>query len=371
MQLLSLICDDNPLSKNEKIILEKIWTYGPVSRKVLSELTGLTGASATRLTKKLIDSGIVQQNIERSGVVGNPSRPLSRAGSGVYTLGLSFDKTHIWLQINDLFGNEIEATEIQTDSISISSLEHAITSTISNSHVLHKDNSCFAGVGIAVPGYRAAEHGSWAVHWDFPELVNIDLESDLATRLALPVFAERDALAAAWAERFNGRGKSTHSFFSVYLAQGVGGALMVNGLPMLGAFGNAGGMGALFPYDEPRPSTYDLRNFLALENIGMEDVEQDTTRYEDVLDRWVDHIIPNFRKGLGLISRLYDPEQIVISGLLPSAAIQKLIEAVDLSALKSGYTAELPKPEIHAGANEKKCLLMGAASLPIAKLISP
>ncbi len=61
--------------------------------------------------------------------------------------------------------------------------------------------------------------------------------------LGLPLFAQRDALMGGLGEYAAGAGKGLQSFFYITLGTGIGGGLILDGRPVLGADGAAGEVG--------------------------------------------------------------------------------------------------------------------------------
>lgn len=359
------------LSTNERTLLDLIWRLGPISRKALADIGGVTGASATRLTKRALDLGLIEESIDRTGSVGNPQRPLRRSQSGIYSIGVSFTKSSIGCALTDIEGDVLNLEHSEADQISIDSIAEAVERFSSKRPELKSPDAKVLGVGVAVPGYRSRTDGQWAIHWDFPELQRIDIEGTLEDRLGLPVTAERDAVAAAWAERLIGAGKKMSTFCLMYLAQGVGGAVMNNGHPVLGANGNAAGLGVLFPYEEgPRPSAHSLAEHLERSGVPLSNFDPGSIAHNNALDGWIELIIPSLRDGLDMIARLYDPEAIILGGSIPRFVLDRMVVATDYAGIQNNYTAELPAPRIAVSNLNDHCLYQGAASLPVARLLS-
>lgn len=356
------------LSTGERHLLELIWRYGPVSRKKLAELGGVTGASATRLTRKALDLGLISESVLRSGEAGQPVKPLQRATNGIYSLGVSFDITSFSGAIAKFDGAFICTIKTKAELITIDTIADFTEQLIAAGEEKGVARADILGVGLAIPGYRARQTGHWAMHWDFPALLTIDIENELTRRLSLPVVARRDAIAAAWAERLLGRGKLVDDFVVVYCAQGVGGALFSGGQLVSGACGNAGGLGALFPYDAPRPSHTDYAAFM--KSAGADTTQREAESIEDALaDEWIRSVTPGLRAALNQISRLYDPSMVVLSGTLPRQVLDRLAIEVNFDHVDTRYTDDLPTPTVTSSSIQHSALISGAASLPIANLI--
>lgn len=357
------------LSKNEKNLLDIIWRQGPISRKSLASEADITGASATRLTKNVLLAGLVEESIEREGSVGNPSKPLQRAKNGFYSIGVTFNKNIMSVGIANTNGLLVDRFDTSVDAVTLDKLSSFIIESLKTCKVIKNKNTQILGVGVAIPGYRAKEEDQWAIHWDFPCLNKINIEDELSKQLGLPVYAERDAIAAMWAERLNGTTKQFQDFCMLYLAQGVGGAIMSNGLLHQGFNGNAGGFGTFFGYDKPRPSAQSLCMFLEPYQLTYQTLDETNEAHMTLLDYWLKEITPVMKESLNIITRLFDPEVIVLGGVLPNFVLNRMIGVVNFKEVNTTYTAQLPAPEIIAANGGDNSLLEGAATLPLAKLL--
>ena len=359
------------LSANEKLVLDHIWRYGPISRKALADLTGLTGASTSRLTRHALSIGLIEESVAYSGSVGSPSRPLQRTSDGAYSVGVSFAKNLIECAVSDLSGNLGEVHQREVENVTIDDIAGLVLDTVSTDPQT-KDNALIVlGVGLAVPGYRSTHDGEWAAHWDFPDLLGVDLATEVAKKTNLPVFAERDSIACLWSEHLNGAFRTVSNLCLLYLAQGVGGAVMSDGQLVLGQNGNAGGLGALFPYGERRPSAADLSEFLKLDADQFFSTTAILSAPADKIDRWVELVQPSLRYALTVIARLYDPATVVMSGSLPTTVLRQLIDSVSDLDLPEQYTAALPTPELAVTQSpDTGRLLSAAATLPFASIVS-
>lgn len=354
------------LSGNERVLLDLIWRRKSIARKDLAKETGLTGASATRLTKKIIELDLVEESIEKDGKPGSPNRPLRKKNRRYYSIGLNFNKSLITMVLVCVEGRIVERQSVETKRIDIDSFSNALKQFISESKILAKESTTLLGIGVAVPGYRSICEQQWAIHWDFDALLDTSIEDELYRRLKVPVVAERDSVAALWAERLQGVGRDNDDLFLMYLAQGVGGCAMLNGRPITGYRGNAGGVGILFPYDKPRPSFKDYRDFIENQKFG----RGSDFNLDDGSNAWVEQVLPSLRHSIDTISRLYDPSHLILSGELPKSVIDKLISKLDYCEIKTGYTAKIGVPEVVSSSFDDSIALIGASVLPISALIT-
>ena len=97
-------------------------------------------------------------------------------------------------------------------------------------------------VGISTAGVIDESSGT-ARHGANLRWRNTALGRHLEERTGLPATVLQDARAAAQAEAVLGAGRDTDNFFMVILGTGVGGAVIIDGQPLLGAHSLAGEIG--------------------------------------------------------------------------------------------------------------------------------
>jgi predicted NBD/HSP70 family sugar kinase len=360
------------LSRSERLLLDLIWREGPISRKDLAEKAEVTGATTTRLTRRLIELELVEEMVLHDGTVGNPSRPLKRFAKGAYSVGVSFERHHVHVGISDLTGQLIAQTSHEVDQVTLDEITQCVRSSILSNLSTKEAKRRIIGIGLAMPGYHSEINGEWALHWDFPDLLRHDIVSDLTHRLELPVYAERDAIAAALGERLHGAGREDENYFYIYMAQGLGGCLMLAGRPYHGAHGNAGGLSVLFPQNAFKPSANQLLSHLKAAGYKLNTVFElrpSDMIQNDALDNWLDEAAFSLLPAIEIISRLYDPQTILLGGQLPTAILRALHARLKLEHNPTNYTARLKVPNLAISALDGFALLVGAAAIPISQMV--
>jgi glucokinase len=109
-----------------------------------------------------------------------------------------------------------------------------------------------AAVGFGIPGLIDRRTGTvaFSTHLD---LANVLFADVMAERLALPVFIDNDANAAALAEHRAGAAQGADEAVVLTIGTGVGGALILRGELYRGAIGAAGELGhTVIDMDGPR-----------------------------------------------------------------------------------------------------------------------
>lgn len=111
------------------------------------------------------------------------------------------------------------------------------------SEALSSLSSPVSGLGIGIPGLVNPHTKRVEISSDLPALVGYDLHAELTHAVNLPVTLTNDANAAAYAEYQIGAGRNSRSLFYALIGNGIGGALIIEGRPWLGASGFAGEFG--------------------------------------------------------------------------------------------------------------------------------
>ncbi|MDQ1720762.1 MAG: hypothetical protein QOI26_496, partial [Pseudonocardiales bacterium] len=69
-------------------LFEAVLTRGPLSRRDVARLTGLSAASVTKLVKPMINHGYLVENVREAGVPGRPQIPLQVDASRHHAVGI-------------------------------------------------------------------------------------------------------------------------------------------------------------------------------------------------------------------------------------------------------------------------------------------
>ena len=73
---------------NISALFETVLTRGPLSRRDVARLTGLSAASVTKLVKPMITHGYLVENDREAGVPGRPQIPLQVDPARHYAVGI-------------------------------------------------------------------------------------------------------------------------------------------------------------------------------------------------------------------------------------------------------------------------------------------
>ena len=199
--------------------------------------------------------------------------------------------------------------------------------------------------------------------------------------LAIPVFIENDAAAAAIGEMQFGSGHRYRSFFYLLLTAALGGGLVVDGAYIRGATGRSGEIGWLRARNEAGESN-QLQNIVSLSCLYSRLAEKGfrvatprgLLRLEpaarSIVDRWLSESTEALVESFLAINCLINPQAILIGGRLPASLVDRLAKALNerLSLHASQVPAIAP---VSRALTSDDAPAVGAAILPFSYRLLP
>ena len=162
-----------------------------------------------------------------------------------YCFGIDVGGTTVKCGLFTVAGDVLDKWEIETSTENngeriLPDIAKAIEDKLTEKNIA-KD--AVVGVGIGVPG-PVNENGEVPcavnLHWGFTPI-----EKELSEMTGLTVKAGNDANVAALGEMWLGAGKGRKNIIMVTLGTGVGGGIIIDGKPLVGAHGAGGEIGHL------------------------------------------------------------------------------------------------------------------------------
>lgn len=178
-------------------------------------------------------------------------------------------------------------------------------------------------VGVGVPGTVRDGVATFV-----PALRFLDgqpLGRDLTKRLGVPVVLGNDAECALLAEARMGAAAGRRHVALVVVGTGIGGAMLVDGRPYRGRVGAAGAFGWLPVAGDPdarhgawerAASGQALAKLAAAQGLSPDDLMSSAARGDERSTRVVDTYARELGRGLAAIASVWDPEVIVLGGVV-------------------------------------------------------
>ncbi|MEX2394601.1 MAG: ROK family transcriptional regulator [Actinomycetota bacterium] len=228
---------------NRSRVLQAFCDHGPLSRADLAKMAGVTRATIGNIVASLLESGLIEEGEAiQTGSVGKPGRPLWFGERAGLTGAVSITPGTIVAALVNARG---ELLDEATSTFDADGNATAIASVVSTSlrAALPKNAREILGIGVAVPGVCNTKTGAILGSGPVPGIAGSKLFETLTSKFDLPVLIDNDSRAQALGEKWFGRGKGVASFASIQTGHGIGVGLVMGGVVVRGAHGEAGEAG--------------------------------------------------------------------------------------------------------------------------------
>jgi len=244
-----------------------------------------------------------------------------------FAIGIDLGGTRIKGTAIDMAGNILHRLYTPTYDGDGAVWKHAVADTVND--LLGKINSNDSVIGISAPGLPSDDHTAIVY---MPGRMQ-GLENFLWQEyLQRQTYVLNDAVAALIAETTSGAAKNKKHVVMLTLGTGVGGAIMIDGKPYLGAFNKAGHIGHMVINDERDRDVTGMPGSLE-ECIGNCTVEKRSkgkfTSTHELLtayhkgDGFAEEIwlksVKQLAIGIASITNILSPERIVLGGGIAEA----------------------------------------------------
>ena len=316
------------LSAGARSTLVELLVHGPTSRADLARSSGFSPASLTRITRTLVDAGLVTETEFAPPVrTGRPSLPMDVDVDYAHLIGVNLTRSALHLVRTDLRATIIEQADVELASTSPDAVAEAIATAVNAQHA--KDPHLIA-VGISLAGPVAP--GSEVVPTSpFLGWRDVPLVSMVRELTDLPTVVENDVRALTAAEHWFGAAAGSADFVLLTIGAGVGCGMVIDHRLVEGRAGGSGQVGHL-PITSSGPLCERghrgcVRSYLASSAI-IAQVASGTGRhdlsYTDVLrlaaeaDPVASRVVEDAARALGwlvgTLASVSGPEKVLISG---------------------------------------------------------
>jgi predicted NBD/HSP70 family sugar kinase len=318
-----------PLSPGERSVAIEVLVHGPLSRTELARRLGLSAGSLTRLTKPLIESGLLVEVAEAGAPAearqGRPSTPLDVVADSWSFLGFKITEDAVYGVVTTLRSDIVARHDrplTTHDPAEVADVLGEMTAELT------RDHPRLAGIGIGVGGFvqdRAVVGESPFLLWR-----DVPLAELVEERTGLPVVVENDVAALVEAETWFGAGRGLERFVVLTIGAGIGYGLVLGGKRVPCAEEDRG-FGRHWIVDPTGPLTPDGRrgsavSLLTIPNIRYQ-IQAATGRertYEEILaaaaagDPMPARVVGEAARALGTlvaqISNFVMPQKILLAG---------------------------------------------------------
>jgi predicted NBD/HSP70 family sugar kinase len=240
-----------PLSGLERGTLRELLVHGPRSRAEIARKLGMSRASLTRVTRTLVDQGLVTEGaVELRGATGRPSEVLHIRPEGRRYLGVKLTSDRLFAVVTDLTARPLAEYE---EPLKSQSVEDAVAQIGGAFERLADEHPGISAVGIGLAGDVVSASGRQIVlQSPFLGWQEVPLADLVSERLGVPATAENDVRALTAAEHWFGVGAGYESMVLITVGTGIGVGMVVDDRVVVGAGGKAGNLEHL-PIDPSGP----------------------------------------------------------------------------------------------------------------------
>jgi predicted NBD/HSP70 family sugar kinase len=366
---------------NQQVVLHAIRVAGAATRAEIAEVTGLTAATVSNITGRLLDAKLLQPAGQRRGGRGQPATRLVVRPEGAFSIGVNIDRDHLTMVAVD-FAGQVRARISREMAFPMP--EDVAAFYRDHVDVLLREagvaTAAVSGIGVALPDDLGAVKLPGRPE-DYDRWTTIHVPALFDEPLDAPIVVENDAAAAAIGEMQFGMGQRHPSFFYLLVAFGLGGGVVVNSLYDHGADGRSGEIGFLI-VDDGQGGRTQLQNIVSLAGlarafadaglgeVSVREPDMRDARVAAVAHEWVGRAAQALVEPLIAVSCLLNPGAVLIGGRLPIALVDLLAQRTNTLVRLHGHHAPALAP-IQAAALAEDSPAVGAALLPFGHLMLP
>ncbi|WP_043444225.1 ROK family transcriptional regulator [Arthrobacter sp. L77] len=210
-------------SSPARALAREVLIHGPISRGDLATRLGLSVASLTRLSKPLLDAGVLRESEEAGAAsIGRPVRPLEISPDAHRFVGIKLTGDTASAVATNLKADVVGAGERTLPGHAVADVVGAIVDAVADLGPIDR----FSGIGISIGGRVNAD--SSVLRAPFLGWRDVPLAHLVQQRTGLPVVVENDVVALTIAEQWFGAGRGEKDFAVLTVGAGVGYGLVIN-----------------------------------------------------------------------------------------------------------------------------------------------
>ena len=223
---------------NAATVVRSLLRDGPIARTEVAERTGLTRATVTRATAKLIDMGIVVEG-EPIRSFGRPMIPIDLRAEHRLVVSIHVGVTLTRVGLVDVRGRIVQERKRLHVTTEPAGLVDDVCRVAREMLAEHAQDAEVIGVGASIGGWVDTESGV-VVRYTPLGWSDVPLVTMIAERLHLPVMFDHMVRGMALSEMMFGSARDVRDFLQIYVGDVLGAASVDAGIIRRGPRGAAG-----------------------------------------------------------------------------------------------------------------------------------
>ena len=354
---------------NSAAVYRLIDQHGPISRIQIAEQSQLAPASVTKITRQLIERGLIKEVDQQASTGGRRAISIITETRSFQAIGVRLGRHDATLTLFDLSSKALAEEHFSLPERTQETLEEALLNAIAqfSENNVRKIRELIA-ISVILPGLVDPDTGvvRYMPHID---VENWALVEKLEKRFTLPCFVGHDIRSLALAEHYFGATRDCDDSILVRVHRGTGAGIISNGRIFIGRNGNVGEIGHI--QVDPLGEHCHCGNFGCLETIAANAAIEARVRH--LLERGyqsrltpddchidaickaankgdplacevIEHVGRHLGKAVAIAINLFNPQKVVIAGEIINAekVLLPAIEACINTQVLKAFRKNLP-----------------------------
>ena len=251
---------------NSAAVYRLIDQYGPISRIQIAEQSQLAPASVTKITRQLIERGLIKEVDQQASTGGRRAISIVTETRNFHAIGVRLGRHDATITLFDLSSKVLAEEHYPLPERTQQTLEHALLNAIAQfiDSYQRKLRELIA-ISVILPGLVDPDSGK--IHYmPHIQVENWGLVEALEERFKVTCFVGHDIRSLALAEHYFGASQDCEDSILVRVHRGTGAGIISNGRIFIGRNGNVGEIGHI--QVEPLGERCHCGNFGCLETIA-------------------------------------------------------------------------------------------------------
>ena len=370
-----------PLSSSERRVALEVLLHGPLARVELARRLDLSTTSLTRLTRPLVESGLLREEADTDTTAranGRPMRPLQIDPHRQHFVGVKLTGSTAFGVLTNLRADIVGTCQVDLPSHEPSEVAEVLAQVV-NTLATHGEG--FTAIGIGLGG--AVRHYTHVSRAPFLSWRDVDFAALVQDRVGLPTVISNDLDALMEAEHWFGAGRDVRNFATLTIGAGVGGGLVINDSLVTGVDAGFGLLGH-FPLDPLGSPCPEGHRGCADALLSMTSIQTQAslalgrpTSYDQVLDLAIagdptaDRIVGNAARAFGVliaaVANIALPERVLLTGegiRLADVGWQRLQDSIS-----ANRNPEASKLDVRLIPDDPILWARGAAAVAIQRVV--
>ncbi|MCO7252790.1 ROK family protein [Dickeya oryzae] len=250
---------------NSAVVYRLIDQQGPISRIQISEQSQLAPASVTKITRQLLERGLIKEVDQQASTGGRRAISIISETRPFHTVAVRLGRHDATLALYDLQGKRLEEEHCNLPENTQETLESALFTVIDQFITRHQRRIReLIAISVVLPGLVDPIAGV-VRYMPHISVDNWPLVDNLELHFNVHSFVGHDIRSLALAEHYFGATRDCQDSLLVRVHRGVGAGILVNGKIFLGSNSNVGEIGHI--QIDPLGDRCHCGNFGCLETV--------------------------------------------------------------------------------------------------------